>query len=234
MSTQTSHSLQHIKAIAFDLDGTLVDSLPDLVAAANAMREHLGMEALHDQRIREHVGDGLASLVHRAITDERDTLAEHAQWEEGFSFFVQYYRQHLTTHTTIYPGVVTGLSLFKALNLPLVIATNKPERLTVPLLQELSLADDFSLILGGDTLPEKKPSGLPLTHASQVLGIAPENLLMVGDSANDVSAARAAGCPVAVVRYGYADAETLGADHVVSDLTALYDMIKPKPSDMLA
>ncbi|BEV71216.1 MULTISPECIES: phosphoglycolate phosphatase [unclassified Paludibacterium] len=219
--------LEHIKAIAFDLDGTLVDSLPDLIAAANAMRAHLGMPALQHDRIREHVGDGLASLVHRAITDERDALAPHEQWEEGFRFFIQYYRAHLTVGTTVYPGVTTGLSLLKALQLPLAVVTNKSERLAQPLLQELSLADDFALIIGGDTLPEKKPSALPLLHTSQSFGIAPAELLMVGDSANDVLAARNAGCPVALVRYGYADAEKLGADVVVDSLEALYDMIKP-------
>ncbi|TDR73068.1 phosphoglycolate phosphatase [Paludibacterium purpuratum] len=219
--------LEHIKAIAFDLDGTLVDSLPDLIAAANAMRDHLGMPALQHARIREHVGDGIASLVHRAITDERDTLAAHEQWEQGFRFFVQYYRQHLTVHTTVYPGVTTALGLLKALQLPLAVVTNKSERLAQPLLQELGLADDFALIIGGDTLPEKKPSALPLTHTCQAFGVQPSELLMVGDSANDVLAARNAGCPVALMRYGYADADSLGADLALDTLESLYDMIKP-------
>ncbi|MBV8047048.1 MAG: phosphoglycolate phosphatase [Paludibacterium sp.] len=219
--------LEHIKAIAFDLDGTLVDSLPDLIAAANAMRAHLDMPALQHARIREHVGDGIASLVHRAITDERDALAPHDQWEQGYRFFVQYYRDHLTVHTTVYPGVTTGLGLLKALNLPLAVVTNKSERLAQPLLQELALADDFALILGGDTLAEKKPSALPLLHVSQAFGVQPGELLMVGDSANDVLAARNAGCPVALMRYGYADADSLNADLTLDSLETLYDLIKP-------
>lgn len=221
--------LEHIKALAFDLDGTLVDSLPDLVAAANAMRAHLGMPPLHDARIRAHVGDGIASLVHRAITDARDGLAPHTQWEDGFRFFVQYYRQHLTVHSTVYPGVTTGIGLLKALKLPLAVVTNKSERLAVPLLQELSLADDFGLVIGGDTLPEKKPSALPLLHTCQAFNVAPEALLMVGDSANDVLAARAAGCPVALVRYGYADADALDADLVIDSIEALYECLRPVP-----
>lgn len=220
-------TLQHIQAIAFDLDGTLVDTLPDLVAAANAMRQHLDMPPLSDERIRSHVGDGIASLVHRAITDERDGQAEHAVWEQGFRFFVQYYRQHLTVFSTVYPGVTTAIGLLKTLNLPLAIVSNKSERLALPLLQELGLADDFCLVLGGDSLPQKKPSPEPLLHTCKVLNIQPQALLMVGDSHNDVLAARAAGCPVQVVRYGYGDAATLDADGIVDSIEALYDMIKP-------
>jgi len=220
-------TLQHIQAIAFDLDGTLVDSLPDLIAAANAMRHHLGLEPLLHDRIRDHVGDGIASLVHRAITDEREGQAEHQQWEDGFQFFVNYYRQHLTVHSTVYPGVISALNLFKALKLPLAVITNKSQRLALPLLEELGLAEDFSLILGGDSLTEKKPSAMPLLHACQVMGVAPEALLMVGDSANDVLAARAAGSPCVLVSYGYGAADQLQADIVVDSLEALYPMLKP-------
>lgn len=223
-------NLQHIKAVAFDLDGTLVDSLPDLIAAANAMRQHLGLPPLLDDRIREHVGDGIASLVHRSITNQRDGEAEHQEWEQGFRFFVDYYRQHLTDLTTVYPGVTTALGLLKALKLPLTIISNKSIRLALPLLQQLGLADDFSLILGGDSLPEKKPAALPLLHTCQVLNLPADALLMVGDSHNDIAAARAAGCPVVAVRYGYGDADALGADAVIDSLERLYDMIKP-PAD---
>jgi len=219
-------NLQHIKAVAFDLDGTLIDSLPDLVAAANAMRQHLGLAPLHEQRVREHVGDGIGVLVHRSITNERDTPAEAALWEQGFSFFVAFYRQHLTTLTQVFPGVVTGIGLLKALNLPLAIITNKPEGLTLPLLKELGLADDFALFLGGDSLSEKKPSALPLLHTCQTLNIQPTDLLMVGDSHNDVAAARAAGSPVAVLRYGYGEADSLQADVVLDSVEQLYDMIR--------
>jgi len=219
-------NLKHIKAVAFDLDGTLIDSLPDLVAAANAMRQHLGLPPLENQRVREHVGDGIGVLVHRSITDERDTQAETSLWEQGFSFFVQYYRQHLTTLTEVFPGVTTGIGLLKALNLPLAIITNKPEGLTLPLLHELGLADDFALILGGDSLAEKKPSALPLQHTCQVLNVQPADLLMVGDSQNDVAAARAAGSPVAVLRYGYGEADQLQADVILNSIEQLYDMIR--------
>ncbi|WP_293764180.1 phosphoglycolate phosphatase [uncultured Aquitalea sp.] len=221
-------NLQDIKAVAFDLDGTLVDSIPDLAAAANAMRQHLGLTPLADLRIQEHVGDGIASLVHRAITDQREGQAESAQWEAGFTFFVRYYHEHLTDRTSIYPGVLAALDLLKALQLPLVVITNKSEYLAVPLLEQLKLRDSFSLIIGGDTLPEKKPSALPLEHVCQVLGIKPAELVMVGDSHNDVLAARAAGSAAVAVSYGYGDAANLGADLVLDNLAELYDLMKNK------
>lgn len=215
-----------IKAFAFDLDGTLVDSLPDLTAAANAMREHLGLAPLPTLRIQEHVGDGLASLVHRAITDQREGHADSALWERGFRFFIATYRDHLAERTTIYPGVVEGLNLLKTLQLPLVVITNKSEHLAVPLMQKLGLADLFSLVIGGDTLAEKKPSPLPLHHCADVLGLKSAQIAMVGDSINDILSARAAGCPVFAVSYGYADAANLGADLVIDSLAELYDLMK--------
>ncbi|QEL55147.1 phosphoglycolate phosphatase [Chromobacterium paludis] len=219
-------NLKSIQAVAFDLDGTLVDSIPDLANAANAMRAHLGLPPLEPERIKSHVGDGIASLVHRAITDERHAEADGHIWERGYRFFVQHYREHLADQTTVYAGVRDGLALLRALKRPLVVITNKSERLAVPLLEQLELRDPFSLILGGDTLPEKKPSALPLLHACQVLGIQPNELAMVGDSPNDVSAARAAGSLAIAVDYGYADASALGADLTVGSIAELYDLMK--------
>jgi phosphoglycolate phosphatase len=218
--------LKHIKAVAFDLDGTLCDSIPDLAIAANKMREHLNLAPLAEMRIQEHVGDGIASLVHRAITDQRNAEAEPALWEAGYSFFIRYYREHLADHTLIYPGVKVGLELLKVLRLPLVVITNKSERLAVPLLEILELGDLFSLVIGGDTLPEKKPSALPLQHTAMVLNLKTEEIAMVGDSINDILSARAAGSPAIAVSYGYADAAQLGADIVIDNLAELYDLMK--------
>lgn len=219
-------NLDSIQAVAFDLDGTLVDSIPDLAAAANAMREHLQLPPLEEVRIQSHVGDGIASLVHRVLTDDRDGQAHNQLWEKAFTFFVQYYREHIADLTCAYPGVVDGLALLRALKLPLVVITNKSERLAIPLLQELELFGQFSMVIGGDTLAEKKPSALPLQHVCQVLNIDTANLLMVGDSRNDILAARNAGSPVAAVSYGYEEVEHLGADVVINSLAELYDLIK--------
>lgn len=225
-----------IHAIAFDLDGTLVDSLADLAAAANAMRRQLQLPPLPDAVVAAYVGDGVATLVHRSLCDAHDGRADEALWQQGFVAFMQYYRTHLSVHTRAYPGVEGALKLFRAQQKPLAVVTNKNEILAAELLQQLGLDGYFSLIIGGDTLPEKKPAALPLLHCAEVLGVAPPHLLMAGDSANDILAARAAGCPSAGVRWGYGDMDALQADEatradvVVDDLGELYDRLQATPA----
>ena len=225
---------QQIHAIAFDLDGTLVDSIADLAAAANAMRTELGLPPLPQDTVAGYVGDGVATLVHRSLTDTRSGQADDALWQQGFVAFVRYYRDHLAVHTRAYPQVETALKLFKKHNLPLAVVTNKNEVLAVALLQQLGLLDYFSLVIGGDTLPEKKPSPQPLLHCAEVLGVTAENLLMVGDSANDILAAHAAGCPSVGVNWGYADMDALWQNPatrpnlVIDSLPEIYDRLYPK------
>lgn len=194
-----------IQAIAFDLDGTLVDSIADLCAAANHMRAEMNLVPLPAEELTSYVGDGLSSLVHRALSGSKDGQADEASWAQGFTAFIAYYRTHLSVHTRPYPEVETALALFRNRGLPLAVITNKNEILAVELLCELGLADSFSLVVGGDTLSEKKPSPMPLLHTAEVLGVAIQNLLMVGDSANDILAAKAAGALSCGVTWGYAD-----------------------------
>ncbi|PIT57476.1 phosphoglycolate phosphatase [Snodgrassella alvi] len=194
-----------IHAIAFDLDGTLVDSIADLCAAANHMRAELNLSPLPAAELTTYVGDGLSSLVHRALSGSKDGLVDETSWTQGFTAFIAYYRTHLSVHTRPYPEVETALALFRARGLPLAVITNKNEILAVELLCQLGLADAFSLVVGGDTLAEKKPSPMPLLHTAEVLGVPIENLLMVGDSANDILAAKAAGALSCGVTWGYAD-----------------------------
>ncbi|PIT14645.1 phosphoglycolate phosphatase [Snodgrassella alvi] len=194
-----------IHAIAFDLDGTLVDSIADLCAAANHMRAELNLPPLPAAELTTYVGDGLSSLVHRALSGRRDGQADEASWTQGFTAFIAYYRTHLSVYTRPYPEVETALALFRTRGLPLAVITNKNEILAVELLCQLGLADAFSLVVGGDTLAEKKPSPMPLLHTAEVLGVPIGNLLMVGDSANDILAAKAAGALSCGVTWGYAD-----------------------------
>ncbi|STZ75629.1 phosphoglycolate phosphatase [Bergeriella denitrificans] len=230
----TRPAIEHVQAVAFDLDGTLCDSIPDLAAAAAAMREHLGLQPLPEKVVESYVGDGIGTLVHRVITNERDTLADEALWEKGFVFFMQYYRAHLSDFTRPYPETEAGLGLLKSLGIPLVVITNKTEILAVELLKQLGLADYFSLILGGDSLPEKKPSPLPLVHAAEVLGIDHANMLMVGDSKNDILAAKAAGCLSVGVTFGYGDMTLLSQDQatkpdwLIGKLPEIYENLQPQ------
>lgn len=222
-----------IKAFAFDLDGTLIDSVADIAAAANHMRTELKLEPLTQEVIESYVGDGISTLVHRVLTDSAALEAEPSLWQQGFTLFIQYYYAHLTDHTQIYPNVLTGLELLKSEGYPLVVITNKSERFAIKAINDLGMSDYFSLIIGGDTLPEKKPNAAPILHACEVLNIQPQELVMVGDSGNDILAAKAAGTPVIGVNYGYEDMYELSQDDatkpnlVIERLTQLYDYLHP-------
>ncbi|MDO5072799.1 MAG: phosphoglycolate phosphatase [Neisseria animaloris] len=227
-------TIEHVQAVAFDLDGTLCDSIPDLATAANATREHLGLEPLPGKTVESYVGDGIAKLVHRVLTDTREEQAEQSLWEQAFTFFIRHYREHLSDLTRPYPETEAGLGLLKTLGIPLVVITNKNEVLAVELLQQLGLADYFSLILGGDSLPEKKPSPMPLLHAAEVLNIDPANMIMVGDSKNDILAAKAAGCLSVGVTFGYGDMTMLAQeadtkpDWIIGALPEIYENLQPQ------
>ena len=227
-------TIEHVQAAAFDLDGTLCDSLPDLAAAANAMRASLDLPPLPQPTVESYVGDGIAVLVHRALTGNVDGRAEEELWAQGFTLFVQYYAEHIADRTRAYPETEAGLGLLKSLGIPLAVITNKNEVLAVKLLEALGLSDYFSLVLGGDSLPEKKPLPAPLLHAAEVLGIPVENMIMVGDSRNDILAAKAAGCPSIGVTFGYGDMAELSKheatrpDWTIGSLPEIYENLRPQ------
>ena len=206
-----------IRAIAFDLDGTLVDSLTDIAAAANAARAELGLTPLDDARVRSFIGEGSAMLMARTALDDPDAQVDDSALQTAArAHFNQYYARVVAEHTVPYPGAVEGLQALAALGLPLACVTNKPIAFTTPLLAALDLERYFELVLGGDSLAAKKPDPLPLAHVAQTFAVAPAQLLMVGDSHNDVLAARAHGSPVLAVSYGYTpSASALGADRVI-------------------
>ena len=203
MKKQWQSQLSHIKAISFDLDGTLVDSLVDLTDTANAMRSYLGLPHLEQKRLEAYIGDGLATLVRRALADDPEKSVDEQLWQEGLIFYLKYYDAHLATHTQPYLGVKECLSAISRLAYPMAVITNKLERFAKKILQQLNLQNYFKIILGGDSLEEKKPSALPLLHVAQAFQIEPASLLMVGDSLNDLKAAAAAGSPCIGVSYGY-------------------------------
>lgn len=221
-----------IRAVAFDLDGTLVDSVPDLAAAANAMRVQLGLNELARERVQGYVGDGIASLVHRSLTDSREGMADEETWQQGYAAFVRHYAANLAKATRPYPQAEEALALLKTLQLPLAVITNKSEMMAVKLLKDLNLDHYFSIVVGGDTLSVRKPDPEPLRYVAEVLGVAPQQMLMVGDSENDLYAAKAAGCPAALVSYGYGDAQALSAaeatrpDWLVDSLPEIHRLVQ--------
>ncbi len=222
-----------VGAIAFDLDGTLLDTLHDLAAALNALLAERGYPRLDKEAVRPLVGRGIESLVTRGLALARNAPAGAAEVAAALAVFEQHYDAVLGRETGLYPGVAEGLERMRAMGIPLAVVTNKAARFVGPHLERAGIAGAFALVIAGDTLPEKKPSAGPLLHAAATFRIAPARLLMVGDSGNDVGAARAAGCPVLVLPYGYSEGtpvQNLGADGIVPSLAAVADIVRYVPA----
>lgn len=185
-------------AILFDLDGTLVDSVPDLTAAVDRMRQQLGYPCAGEAAVRGWVGNGAAKLVERALND----VGSNEQ-AAGMQWFKRFYAEENGRTSVLYAGVAETLAQLQSMDIPMAVVTNKPKHFADPLLQALDIAAFFSQVIGGDCLAERKPSGLPIEVCSRRLGVEVASILMVGDSRNDIESARAAGCLSAAVPYGY-------------------------------
>ncbi|MCQ3923980.1 MAG: phosphoglycolate phosphatase [Rhodocyclaceae bacterium] len=208
-----------IKAVLIDLDGTLLDTVPDLADAANAMLAELGRLTLPQNTIRDFVGKGIPNLVGRCLGYPGESDAPEAR--EALALFKRHYAAVNGRKTRIYPGVPEGLRALRAAGLKTACVTNKAGAFTEQLLAATGLDRLLDLTVSGDTLAEKKPHPLPFLHLCERFGIAPAEALVVGDSRNDVAGARAAGCPVFCVPYGYSEGEDvrdLGADAIVGTL----------------
>jgi phosphoglycolate phosphatase len=213
-----------VKAVLFDLDGTLVDTGPDLAAAVNRMLAELGRAPVAVSTVLPWVGNGMARLVKRALTGDMQSEPDPASFERGVASFKKHYAANLAVDSRPYPGTLDALMQLKARGFRLACVTNKPAMFTVPLLAQLGMNGYFGSVVSGDTLTARKPDPEPLMHACRELGIAPGEAVMVGDSANDIAAARAAGMPAVAVSYGYnhgQDVRTLNADRVVDSLAEL-------------
>ncbi len=192
-----------VKMVVLDLDGTLVDTAPDIAESANCMLRDLGLPERDPKQVAGWIGNGVARLVKRALTGQMQAEPEAALYERAYALFLERYEENLTRRSRPYPGVVEGLQWLEAQGFALVCITNKAERFTLRLLRELGLDGYFALVLSGDSLPRQKPDPLPLVYACRHFDVTPDKGVLVGDSANDVRAARAAGMPVICVDYGY-------------------------------
>lgn len=210
-----------VKAVMIDLDGTMLDTVADLAVAVNLMLAKFGRKPLDEALVRNFVGKGIPNLVQRALVGKMEGDVDPDLFARALPVYLDCYESVNGKHTLMYPGVLDGLVAMKKAGFPLACVTNKSERFTLPLLRQMKLADYFAVVVSGDTLPKKKPDPLPLTHACKELGIAPHEMLMIGDSLNDTIAARAAGCPVFCVPYGYNeghDVRELDVDAIVETL----------------
>lgn len=208
--------------LLFDLDGTLVDTAPDLVASLNAALVNEGLQPMPAAQVRALVGAGARALIERALDVQKQPQSSDLI-ERMLRFFLDYYAAHIADESVVFPGVVEALEAARAQGIKLAVCTNKPEHLAVLLLDQLGLVPFFAAICGGDTFPARKPAALHVVGTIERAGGDPARALLVGDSEVDVQAARAAGIPVIAVDFGYsgAPASALGADRVISDFTQL-------------
>jgi phosphoglycolate phosphatase len=215
--------------ILIDLDGTLVDSVPDLAYCVDAMLERLGMAPRGEAAVRNWVGNGVERLVRRALTGKLDGEPEEVLYERALPVFLDVYADNTSKRSVPYPGVHEGLEYLARAGYALGCVTNKPERFTEPLLRELGLRGYFALVVSGDTLEQRKPDPAPLLHAARHFGVDPQRALMVGDSVSDVQAARAAGFQIVCMSYGYnhgMDIRDARPDAVIDSLVELRPLLE--------
>ncbi|MCG6885927.1 MAG: phosphoglycolate phosphatase [Proteobacteria bacterium] len=195
--------LKKPQMVLIDVDGTLVDSVPDLAWCVDEMMRQLDMPVHGEAKVREWVGNGVERLVRRALIGKLDGEPDEALFQKAYPVFLELYAENTSKRSGLYPGVREGLDYLKGEGYQLGCVTNKAACFTEPLLRDLGIADYFTIIISGDTLPKKKPDPLPLLHAAEFFGVDPAAALMIGDSISDVKAARAAGFQIACMTYGY-------------------------------
>src|ERR1700761_43911 len=225
-----------IRAVAFDLDGTLIDTMGDLAASVNQMLSLLGAKELPEARVRALVGNGVETLVQRALNESVGNSATHAaQRSAALALFRRVYGQGLFKHSKVYPGVVDTLRALSEAGLALCCITNKDSAFAEPLLRAAGLSEFLSFTLCADRAEDRNPSPNMLLAACSRLGITPAEMLYVGDSSMDIAAARAAGSPVIAVSYGYGKDHAGGPGDVqpdgrVDDMTEIVALSMPQTS----
>ena len=218
-----------IAAVMIDLDGTLLDTAPDLAAAAERTLAALGLPARTQSEIRSFIGEGIPSLVQRCLQASAGAARVEALRAEALALYYDFYFEESGRRSAVYPGVIEGLAQFRSMGLRLACVTNKAARFTLPLLEQKGLAPYFELVVSGDTLARKKPDPMQLAHICAEFALAPAEVLLIGDSANDALAARAAGCPVLCVSYGYnegGDVHNLDCDAIVDSLSEAANILR--------
>ncbi|MCH7503477.1 MAG: phosphoglycolate phosphatase [Proteobacteria bacterium] len=214
----------HFRAVLFDLDGTLVDTAPDMVAVLQDLQRDHGQAAISYDVARMRVSNGALGLIRIAFPD-----ADEEQRSDLHQQYLQRYTANVCRRSAVFPGLEALLDRLDAASRPWGIVTNKPARMTDPLLNKLGLAHRCACIVSGDTLKQRKPHPAPLLHACDLAGFDPKSTVYVGDAERDVEAGRRAGMATIAVSYGYVmaddDPESWGADRIAADTTELLQMI---------
>jgi len=221
--------LRKPEMILIDVDGTLVDSVPDLAWCVDEMMASLGREPRGEACVRDWVGNGVERLVRRALVGALKGEPDDAEFARAYPLFLDLYAENTSKRSVLYPGVRAAIDQLKAANYRLGCVTNKAACFTEPLLKALGLYDDFSIVISGDTLAKKKPDPEPLLHAAEFFACDPDNAMMIGDSVSDVAAARAAGFQIVCMSYGYnhgVDIRESAPDAVIDSMTELPPLLE--------
>ncbi|SDM19795.1 phosphoglycolate phosphatase [Modicisalibacter muralis] len=217
--------LAGIRLVAFDLDGTLIDSLPDLAVAVDAMLLELDMPAAGEAKVGGWVGNGSHKLIERALHDALGEMPDDARLTAAHERFLDYYAEAPSARTRVYPGVHEALAALRERGVIVTLITNKPQAFIAPILESLALAGYFDLTLGGDSLPRKKPDPAPLLHVAEHFGVAPQHCLMVGDSRHDIDAGKRAGFHTLAVPYGYNHGEPVSTSRPGAMVESLAQLV---------
>ncbi len=212
------------KVIMIDVDGTLVDSVPDLAYCVDEMMVELGMERRGEEKVRHWVCNGVSKLVERAINGELEGQLNKELFNKAYPIFLNYYAENTAKRTCLYKGVREGLDYLSSQGYYLGCVTNKATQFTHPLLKELGIFDYFKIVISGDTLTKKKPDPMPLLYGAEYFGVRPEECLMIGDSVSDVKASRSAGFDIICMSYGYNHGNNIAdekPDLVIDSMTEL-------------
>ncbi len=217
------------RMVLFDLDGTLIDSVPDLAFCVDEMMKALDLPVRGEAAVRNWVGNGVERLVERALTNDLNGKPDAVLFAQALPIFKQLYSDNTSGRSFLYPGVKEGLEYVKTLGLRMGCVTNKAEQFTLPLLKDMGILDMFETVICGDTLPVKKPDPGPLFYAAGWFHCAPFDALMIGDSISDVKAARAAGFNIICMSYGYNHGEDIRNYHpdaVIDSMVELKELVK--------
>ena len=216
------------KLIMIDVDGTLVDSVPDLAYCIDEMMQKLGLQKCGESKVRHWVGNGIPKLVERALSGELEGRPIKEVFDIAYPIFLDLYEDNTAERSYLYDGVREGLDYLKSQGYQLGCVTNKSEQFTHPLLKVLGIFNDFKIIISGDTLAKRKPDPMPLLYCAEYFNLKPEECLMLGDSVSDVKAARAAGFDIICMSYGYNHGNDIGdenPDLVIDSMSQLSDYL---------
>ena len=220
--------LNRPEMVLIDVDGTLVDSVPDLAYCVDAMMSELGMPRRGEKRVRHWVGNGVERLVKRALVNQLDGEPDETLYARALPVFEALYRDNTSKRSCLYPGVQEALDFLQTTGVRLGCVTNKASQFTLPLLKNLGVDDYFEIVICGDMVERKKPDPQSLLMAAEQLQTEPRASMMIGDSMSDVNAARAAGFQIVCMSYGYNHGEDIrdyDPDAVVDSMTEIRDIV---------